>query len=140
MTETATALGAIEAAQEFFTRFGAGDRAALLELFADEVDWDVPGSADVPWTGRRTTKAQIDAFFATAAEELAATEEFIVEEVLGDTRNAVALGRFTHVISSTGKRFSSRFALHIAVLDGEIRRYHMFEDSHAAAEAFTGAA
>lgn len=122
--------------QEFFTRFGSGDVDALLALFTDEVDWNVPGAAGVPWTGRRSNKAELKEFFAVAAQEVAATEEFAVDGIVADGDTAVALGRFTHVIGRTGKRFHSEFALHIAVVDGRIRLYHMFEDGCAAAEAF----
>ncbi|WP_308011877.1 nuclear transport factor 2 family protein [Actinacidiphila acidipaludis] len=125
-----------EIVQGFFTAFGSGDLDSLLALFADEVDWDVPGAPSVPWTGRRTTKAELAEFFAVAGQEVAATEEFAVDTVVAQGVTAVALGRFTHVIRRTGKKFSSQFALHVTVADGRITLYHMFEDGHAAAEAF----
>lgn len=133
----ATALSAADALQEFFTRFGAGDGEALLDLFAEEVDWNVPGSPAVPWTGARRTKAEVAAFFGIAAAEVERTESFTVDRVLADGDHAVALGAFTHVIGSTGKPFHSEFALHITVADGLITGYRMFEDGHGAAEAFT---
>jgi len=133
----ATALNAADTLNEFFTRFGAGDGEALLDLFADEVDWNVPGSPAVPWTGARRTKAEIAEFFGIAAAEVERTESFTVDHVLADGEHAVALGAFTHVIRATGKPFHSDFALHITVADGLIRRYHMFEDGYAAAGAFT---
>ena len=132
----AATLSAQEVVQEFFTRFGAGDGDALLDLFAEDVDWNVPGSPAVPWTGRRSTKAQLAQFFAAAAAEVERTESFDVERVLAEGDHAVALGAFAHVIRATGKTFRSDFALHIKVADGRIRLYHMFEDGQAAAEAF----
>ena len=131
-----TLTGTAETIQEFFTRFGAGDLPKLLDLFTDEVDFNVPGAASVPWTGRRSTKAELEQFFVTAGQEVAATEQFEVDRVIADGDTGLALGRFTHVIARTGKKFHSEFALHIAVADGRIRLYHMFEDGHAAAEAF----
>lgn len=135
MSVTAFA-GTTETIQEFFARFGAGDLPALLELFTEEVDWNVPGADTVPWTGRRSTKDELTAFFVSAGEEVEATEQFEVDRIVAEGDTGVAIGRFTHVIRRTGKRFSSEFALHIAVVDGRIRLYHMFEDGHAAAEAF----
>lgn len=132
----AATLSAREVVHEFFTRFGAGDGDALLDLFAEEVDWNVPGSPAVPWTGRRSTKAQLAQFFAIAAAQVERTESFEVHRVLADGDHAVALGGFAHVIRATGKTFRSDFALHIEIADGRIRLYHMFEDGHAAAEAF----
>ncbi|MFD7016301.1 nuclear transport factor 2 family protein [Streptomyces sp. NPDC059161] len=134
--QTVANAGTTETIQEFFTRFGAGDLTALLDLFTDEVDWNVAGSATVPWTGRRSTKDELAAFFQSAGEEVEATERFEVDRIVADGDTGIALGRFIHVIRRTGKKFSSEFALHIAVADGRIRLYHMFEDGHAAAEAF----
>ena len=135
MTTTA-ALGTAEVVQEYFSRFGSGDRAAVLELFTDRTDWNVAGSAAVPWTGRRTSPEEIDAFLADCYG-LVSTEAFAVDRILVDGEHAVALGSFTHLVTATGKRFVSDFSLHVVVVDGRIRLYHMFEDSHAADAAFT---
>ncbi|MCX4747734.1 nuclear transport factor 2 family protein [Kitasatospora sp. NBC_01287] len=136
MTTEQTTLGTGETLQEFFTRFGGGDRKGVLELFTDGTDWNVPGAANVPWTGRRSTPAEIDAFLENCYE-LVTTEAFAVDQVIVDGENAIALGSFTHLVKATGKRFVSDYALHVRVVDGVIRTYHMFEDSHAASEAFT---
>ncbi len=50
----------------------------------------------------------------------------------------VVLGHFRHRVRRTGRTFACRFALHFEVSGGLIRRYHMFEDSYAIAEAFCG--
>ncbi|WP_327068081.1 nuclear transport factor 2 family protein [Kitasatospora sp. NBC_01250] len=125
-----------ETLNEFFTRFGGGDRKGVLELFTETTDWNVPGSPVVPWTGRRSTREEIDTFIGHAYE-LVSTEAFAVEQVVVDGEHAIALGSFTHLVKATGKRFVSDFALHVRVVDGTLRLYHMFEDSAAAAEAFT---
>ncbi|MFC5911235.1 nuclear transport factor 2 family protein [Streptacidiphilus monticola] len=134
--QTTTARDAAEALQEFFTRFGSGDRSGALELFGEETDFEVPGAAAVPWTGRRRTREEIGAFL-DACWTLVDTEAFAVDRILADGGHAVALGSFTHRVKSTGKPFTSSFALHIEVRDGLIRGYRMHEDSHAALEAFT---
>lgn len=120
---------------EFFTRFGAGDRPGMLELFGSNVDFNVPGSATVPWTGPRSTPAEIDEFLRIALEDIT-TERFGVARILVDGEHAVVLGAFAHRITSTGNLFASEFALHIQVVDGLIATYRMFEDSHGAAAAW----
>ncbi len=122
--------------EAFFARFGAGDADGVLELFADEVDFNVAGAYFVPWTGPRTDKAGVGEFLAAAAA--VEPQEFAVERILADGGVGVALGHFTHKVVATGRTFSSRFALHVTVDGGLITRYHMFEDSYAIAEAFRG--
>ncbi|MFI9012122.1 nuclear transport factor 2 family protein [Actinosynnema sp. NPDC053489] len=135
MTTTETPTAAVRAVRRFFAAFGSGDRPALLDLLADDFTWDVAGSDTVPWTGRRTTRAEVEAFLDAATTGVV-TEQFDVDHVLGDDERAFATGSFTHLITATGKRFHSRFALYVEVSDDRITRYSMHEDSHAAAEAF----
>ncbi|MEV4615205.1 nuclear transport factor 2 family protein [Kitasatospora sp. NPDC049258] len=132
---TTTERGTAETIQEFFGRFGAGDRPGMLELFTPTVDFLVAGSETVPWTGHRTTPEEVDEFLRSALEDVA-TKEFDVEKILVDGADAVVLGSFAHEVRSTGKTFASVFALRITVEGGLIRRYHMFENSHGAALAF----
>ncbi|MGP4113740.1 nuclear transport factor 2 family protein [Streptomyces sp. 4N509B] len=131
---TASTASAQDLVTAFFERFGSGDAEGVLALFADEVDFEIAGADTVPWTGRRTTRAGVAAFLREAGA--VEPQEFVVERVLADGDTGVALGRFRHRVRSTGKEFASRFALHLTVEGGLIRRYHMFEDSHAIAEAF----
>jgi uncharacterized protein len=132
MTTTLTSTKDI--VEAFFARFGAGDADGVLELFAEDVDFNVAGAYFVPWTGPRTDKAGVAEFLAASAA--VEPQQFGVERILADGGTGVALGHFTHKVLATGKTFSSRFALHVVVDGGLITRYHMFEDSYAIAEAF----
>ncbi|GAA4440165.1 nuclear transport factor 2 family protein [Actinokineospora soli] len=119
----------------FFSRFGAGDRPGMVELFAPGADFAVAGADTVPWTGERADAAAIDEFLRIAIEDIS-TEVFEVEQIVVSGEDGVVLGHFAHRITKTGKVFASRFALHIRVVDGLITRYRMFEDSHGAALAW----
>lgn len=123
-------------ARAFLTRLGAGDGAGVLDLFADTVDWSVPGAAIVPWVGTRSDKMEIKAFFDVLGRELT-PEAFATDRIVVDGDSAVVLGSFSYGVIRTGKSFASSFALHIGVSDGRIDLYHMYEDSFAIAEAFT---
>src|SRR4051812_45835631 len=107
-TATPTTPSTADTVSEFFTRFGAGDISGLLDLFADTVDWNVAGSPAVPWTGRRSTKPEIQAFLE-AATTLVQTQAFAVDQVLTDGATGVVLGRFSHTVIATGKTFTSTF-------------------------------
>jgi ketosteroid isomerase-like protein len=45
-----------ELVASFMDRLGEGDAEGIGELFADEIDWYVPGSEALPWTGSRGRK------------------------------------------------------------------------------------
>jgi len=123
--------------QEFFTRFGAGDVPGMVELFASPVDFAVAGAEDVvPWTGSRTDHLSVAEFLRIATEDIT-TEKFDITKTMVDGADGVVLGAFAHRITRTGKLFESTFALHIQVTEGLITKYHMFEDSHGAAQAWS---
>ncbi len=49
---------------------------------------------------------------------------------------AVALGTLSHVANTTGRRSTTPVAMHITVRQGRIIRVHLYEDTHAVAQAF----
>lgn len=136
MTETHTAHSNTEAVvNQFFTEFAARNSDAMLALFAEQVDFQVVGSANVPWTGSRTTHGEIAAFIDSVLNDVD-TQKFEVDNIIVDGRNCVVLGTFEHRIKRTARTFGSPFALHIAVEDNKISTYRMYEDSYSAALAF----
>ncbi|WP_020141211.1 nuclear transport factor 2 family protein [Streptomyces sp. 351MFTsu5.1] len=124
----------------FFDRFGSGDLPGALDLFAERVDFEVGGAANVPWAGSRSTRSEIADFFAVLTKELTPAEEFTLHTTVADDRHAVVLGRSRFGVRVTGRTFTNDFALHITVADGRIVGYHMYEDTHAISTAFPPAA
>ncbi|AVH21580.1 nuclear transport factor 2 family protein [Nocardia cyriacigeorgica] len=127
----------IEVVDEFFTNFGAGDVRALLDQFADEVDFRVNGAAHVPWAGERSSRAEIEEFFSIFPQVLTAPESFDITGKLAQGDDVVVFATCVFGVKATGKKFTNSYALHFTITDGKISRYHMYEDSHAIAEAFT---
>ncbi|MFG2138960.1 nuclear transport factor 2 family protein [Streptomyces sp. NPDC048650] len=121
--------------EEFYRRLGDGEIEELLELLAEEIDWDIYGAEEVPWTGRRSTRAEAAEFFRSLPEHLR-LEAFTVSRIVAEGADAVALGHMRHTVKATGKVFASPFAFHLTVEDGKITRYVTFEDSLALARAF----
>src|ERR1700739_587794 len=108
------------------------------ELFAETVDWEVAGDERVPWTGARSSRDEVAAYFDTLWSVCdTAVAENTVSQVIVDGSDAVVLGVFAQTIRATGRRFSTPVALHITVSDdGLITRLRLYEDSHAVARAY----
>ncbi|MBF6453277.1 nuclear transport factor 2 family protein [Nocardia cyriacigeorgica] len=126
----------IEVVDEFFRNFGSGDMSALLDQFADKVDFRVNGAAHVPWAGERSTRAEIEEFFGIFPKVLTAPESFEITGKFAQGEDAVVFATCVFGVKTTGKTFTNAYALHFTVTDGKISRYHMYEDSYAIAEAF----
>jgi ketosteroid isomerase-like protein len=136
---TTTARTTREVAEAFFAHFGAGNLEAVKELFAPKITFAVHGSPRTPWAGTRSSRDELDDFFASFAA-LGPAEDYAVEHILVDGPHAIALGRNAFPVPATGKSFRNSFALHMTVTDGQITGYRMYEDSYAIDQAFTSPA
>ncbi|MCM2505517.1 nuclear transport factor 2 family protein [Aureimonas altamirensis] len=112
-----------------------GTLDAILDLFADDVDWDIPGDLEtVSWIGPRRDREGVAAFFRELAERIE-PRGAKVRRILADEQTAVVLGDLESLVRATGKLIQSPFAYDLTVQDDKIVRYRMLEDSHAVARA-----
>ncbi|WP_409185680.1 nuclear transport factor 2 family protein [Amycolatopsis sp. VS8301801F10] len=128
-------------ADEFLRRLEQGDPDRIAELFAEPVDWWVswpePEHPVVPWIRPRSTRADVAEHFRTLGSACVPEEsEVRVDRILVDGADAVLAGTSAQTVKSTGKHFTTSFAVSLTVGGGLIRRYHVYEDSLAVAEAF----
>lgn len=112
--------------------------ASILELFAADVDWDIPGNLQsVPWTGPRLGHEGVAAFYRDLVAHIEPVR-FDMQRILADNDTAVALGGLASRVHATGKLIETPFAFLMTVKRGKIARYRMLEDSHAVAAAVLG--
>ncbi|MGY5049858.1 nuclear transport factor 2 family protein [Streptomyces sp. 900105755] len=126
-----------EVVEKFLGLLGAGDPDAVAELFAEEIDWYVPGSPQLPWTGRRTTPAEVADYLRVLGENIVPEKNVDhVEALVVDGDRAVLLGEFSRVARSTGRSYQMPVALHFQVTDGEITKLYLYEDTLKVAQAY----
>jgi ketosteroid isomerase-like protein len=117
-------------AMDYFRRMGTRESEQVAALFADEVDWFIPGNQVVaPWLGRRGTRTEVAEFYRllwSAVTPLGAD----LQHLLVDGEVAVATGEFTSRMNRTGRVLESPFSIVFLVRDGRIVRYRLLEDSH----------
>lgn len=122
--------------QAFFDAQAAGEPQAVVDLFAPDATWVIPGDPSlVPWVGARDRDG-IPAYLVAQAENATATS-FTMHKVLVDGENAVALGRFGYRFASGGS-IDDPFAAHLVVRDGLIHSFIIHEDSLNLAREYTG--
>ncbi|MFP9228373.1 nuclear transport factor 2 family protein [Pectobacterium cacticida] len=107
----------------------------LVELFAERLEWDIPGNMQVvPWIGPRQDREGVASFFRELAEQIT-PERFEVWRILADDDMAVALGQLASRVKRTGSLIESPFAFVLTIRDGYIVGFRMLEDSYAVAVA-----
>jgi uncharacterized protein len=122
---------------EFLRRLAAQDAHGLGELFAADIDWNVPGNPDLPWTGRRSRREHVGEYFTTMWPAFVAGQSTAsVNKVVIAGEDAVILGTFAHTAGTTGKRFETPVAMHLTITNGRIVRLHLYEDTLAVSNAF----
>lgn len=114
---------------EFFQIQLGKKQGNLADLFADSVDFDLPGNEEkFPWVGKRNTKKEVEDFFKVLYQNIK-SEKFEVEFIAINGENAVAVGQLSSVILKYNKVFSTQFVNIFKVRNGKIVKYHFMEDS-----------
>ncbi|MNK02945.1 SnoaL-like domain protein [compost metagenome] len=124
-----------EVINNFYKALSIKELETLTQLFAEVVDWDIPGNEELaPWLGKRTKRSEVKEFFTLlwqSIEPISAQIDHILVE--GDF--AIATGHFSSKMNRSGQVFSSMFSAHFTVNDSLIVRYRLQEDSQGLVEA-----
>ncbi|WNF01222.1 nuclear transport factor 2 family protein [Streptomyces luomodiensis] len=124
-------------AEKFVERLGRQDPDGIQELFGEEIDWYVPGSDALSWTGRRTRREEVAPYFTTMWPHFVhGRSKVVLERIIVDGGEVVLLAVWTHTVVATGKEFTTPAAIHLTVEDNRIVRMHLYEDTLTVKEAF----
>ncbi|MDX2816539.1 nuclear transport factor 2 family protein [Streptomyces sp. PA03-5A] len=126
-----------EIVEKFFGLLATGDPDAVTEVFAEEIDWYVPGSSSLPWTGHRHRGSDVADYMRTLVANIVPEKNVDqVEALLVDGDHAVMLGRFTRVAKSTGRIYEMPIAMHFQVAGDKIVKMYLYEDTLKVSEAY----
>jgi len=133
MTTTATTNTQI--VKTAFEHFFTGDIPKLLELLSPEVEWDHRGPENIPFSRVYRGREEVGEFFKTIDETLENLKFDLHDFAASDSR-VVALGEYSWRVKSTGKAWTSDFALVYTLADGVITHWKAVLDMTAASAAF----
>jgi uncharacterized protein len=121
---------ALNIVQQAYAAFGRRDIPALLELVADEVNWECVVPASLPYAGKRKTRAEVADFFA-AIPQADAIEVFEPREFIDAGEHVVALGWEKSTALDTKKVFETEWVHVFTVKNDKIVRWRGFFDTAA---------
>lgn len=117
--------------QDFLQFQGERNLSRLMPLFADQVDWYIPGDiAKASWLGRRNTKHEIEEFFIqlwSQTESVSAT----IDQMMTENDTTLISGEFSTKMLPSGKTVDSLFFIQLTIQDELIVKYRLLEDSFA---------
>jgi len=124
-----------EIINNFYTALAGRELETLTQLFAETIDWDIPGNEELaPWLGKRTNRNEVTDFFKLlwqSVEPISAQ----IDHIMVEDDFAIATGHFSSIMHRSGQVYSSMFSAHFTVKDSQIVRYRLQEDSHGLVEA-----
>ncbi|NUR44013.1 MAG: SnoaL-like domain-containing protein, partial [Streptomyces sp.] len=114
-----------------------GKSAEAAALFADSVSFSVPHPPGIPWVPEVDSADGMRTFFELLKAHVRA-KEFELRQVIAEGDDVVLTGRMVSEVRKTGRDIDTAFALHTTVRDGRITRYHLYEDTYAVFQAWSG--
>lgn len=121
--------------EQAYAAFLRGDIPTLLNTFADDIRFEIPGPSEAPlarlWQGR----SGMQEFFATLNRELEFTE-FSPREYIAQGDQVVAVGHYAGRVKTTGNTFFSEWVMVWRLRNGKAVQFREYNDTLAWAEAY----
>jgi ketosteroid isomerase-like protein len=124
--------------EELYAAFGRGDVPSVLKAFADDVDWQFPRPADIPWGGNRRGRQAVAEFFAAVNEHLE-IEEFSPQKFVSQDDEVIVFGHERARTRSTGRVYQADWVHVFMLRGGSVARFREYTDTAAIVEALSAA-
>jgi ketosteroid isomerase-like protein len=125
---------ALEGVRQAYQAFGRGDVPAVLDLVAEQVDWQFRGAKRLPYTGAFKTKAEVARWFTSIAE-VDDIQGFEPREFIDGGDHVTVLGWERTAARPGGKVFETEWVHVFTVRGGKIVRFWGIYDTEASAAA-----
>jgi hypothetical protein len=122
----------VETVKRFYDRLKASDVPGLVELMADDIEWETMLDFGLDERGPQPI---IDKVLAPLMDEWASFSPEPHEFISAENNTVVSVGTFTCVHRATGKRASATYAHIWTVGDDKVTRFRQYIDTLAIAQA-----
>ena len=125
----------LEIIRQAYADFSQGNIPALLDALSDNIEWELPASAHVNFSGVFKGKDQVLNFFQHVAAENDFSE-FSPNTFIADGGHVVVLGHLTATAKPSGKTSSNKWAHYWLLKDGKAIRHYEYADTAEIRDAF----
>ena len=116
--------------QEIYAAFGRADVPAILNLVAEDVDWEFVGSPGLAYAGNRRNHEKVGEFFA-AVGRLDDVKAFEPREFIEAGEHVTVIGWEKSTARDTGKDFETEWVHVFTVKIGKVTRWRGFFNTAA---------
>src|SRR5690606_27573237 len=122
--------------KDFLKYMQARDMKNMVNLFAEEVVWEIPGDTKrIKWLGGRTSKAEVEHFFKLLWTETQPISAEIHKKIC-DQNDVMIKESFTTKMLEINDNVTAIFFIHFKLQNMKIVEYTLLEDSFAVSNAY----
>ena len=129
----------LQVVQQHFMAFGQGNIQAVLDTFAENVDFQSPvtrnAPAEISWARPRHSREEIAAFFKELSEKIQ-IERMETLEFIAQGDHVVVEGRNHGAVKSTGRMYEHDWVMVFTLREGKIIRSRRYYDTADIVAAF----
>ena len=125
----------LQVIRDAYAAFSRGDIESVLNVLTDDVVWELPGPAQIPYAGVYNGKPEVAQFFS----RLAGSEDvqtFEPQQFFANGDMVVVLGRYAARVKANGKTAEADWVHAFTVRAGKIARWHEYLDTATYAKAY----
>jgi len=110
----------------------------IAKYLAEDVDFYIAESPYMPWTGKKNGRNEvIVALRQLISAHNTAEDDFEMDHIFIDGKEAAVFGKAGRTVIETGKKFKEPFCMRFTIENGLITKFLMLENSRQMEKAFT---
>jgi hypothetical protein len=129
----------VQAVQQMYAAFGRGDLPAVLEMLAEDVDWQSPVSRTEPeelsWARPRHSREEVAIYFKELLEKVQ-PEQMETLDFTAQGDRVIVEGRNRGTVKSTGRTYEHDWVMVFTLRKGKIVRFRHYYDTADIVVAF----
>lgn len=125
----------LQTVRDAYAAFSRGDIPSVIDLLTDDVAWELPGPAQIPYAGSYHGKDRTLEFFRRLSES-DEVQSFEPQRFFADGDMVVVLGTYGARIKATGKTATADWVHAFTLRGGKVARWYEYLDTAAYAKAY----
>jgi ketosteroid isomerase-like protein len=121
--------------QRCYELFKSSDIKALLDLFSEDIDFQMPEIENVPFSGKHTGREATARFFELVGETQD-TLEFNPQEFIAQADKVVVLGNSLYRVKASGREYANEWVHVWTVHGGKILASKEYLDTAVSSAAY----
>ncbi|HUR82342.1 MAG TPA: nuclear transport factor 2 family protein [Thermoanaerobaculia bacterium] len=117
----------VQIVQGGYNDFLTGNVEGVLNRFAGDFSFTVPGAPEIPYAGTKRTREELAAFFRDLGS-MVTFSAFEPREYVEQGDRVVALGRYAGTINQSNHPFDDQFAMVWTIRDGKVVEFTEYTD------------